>query len=96
LHGRIGKHDEQIAVIIEAIRQTHGATTTQDRSDRIYRKRTGCEVWTLNAASIFWLVVNAATTEKQERATRAVAMSLALRRAYFDNLDRWVFEDKMY
>jgi len=38
----------------------------------------------------------ATTTEKQERASRAVAMSLALRRAYFDNLDRWVFEGKLY
>jgi hypothetical protein len=38
----------------------------------------------------------ATTGEKQERATRAVAMSLALRRAYFDNLDRWVYEGKLY
>jgi 1,2-phenylacetyl-CoA epoxidase catalytic subunit len=42
------------------------------------------------------LVKYATTTEKQERASRAVAMSLALRRAYFDNLDRWVFEGKLY
>ena len=42
------------------------------------------------------LVKYATTPEKQERATRAVAMSLALRRAYFDNLDRWVFEDKSF
>lgn len=42
------------------------------------------------------LVKYATTSEKQERASRAVAMSLALRRAYFDNLDRWVFEDKIY
>jgi len=42
------------------------------------------------------LVKYANTAEKQERAARAVAMSLVLRRAYFDNLDRWVFEDKMY
>jgi hypothetical protein len=42
------------------------------------------------------LVRYAISGEKQERAARAVAMSLALRRAYFDNLDRWVFEDKMY
>jgi hypothetical protein len=42
------------------------------------------------------LVKYATTTEKQERASRAVAMSLALRRAYFDNLDRWVFEEKLY
>jgi hypothetical protein len=38
------------------------------------------------------LVKYATTAERQERAARAVAMSLALRRAYFDNLDRWVFE----
>jgi hypothetical protein len=25
-----------------------------------------------------------------------VAMSLLLRRQYFDNLDRWVLEDKLY
>ena len=42
------------------------------------------------------LVKYATTPEKQERAARAVAMSLALRRAYFDNLDRWVFEGKLY
>jgi hypothetical protein len=42
------------------------------------------------------LVKYATTAEKQERAARAVAMSLALRRAYFDNLDRWVFEGKLY
>ncbi|MBM2802669.1 MAG: hypothetical protein HW419_562 [Deltaproteobacteria bacterium] len=42
------------------------------------------------------LVKYATTAEKQERASRAVAMSLALRRAYFDNLDRWVFEGKSY
>ena len=29
-------------------------------------------------------------------AARAVAMSLALRRAYFDNLDRWVYENRRY
>src|SRR5882724_6899464 len=40
------------------------------------------------------LVKYATTPEKQERAARAVAMSLVLRRAYFDNLDRWVFEGK--
>jgi hypothetical protein len=38
----------------------------------------------------------ATTPEKQESAARAVAMSLALRRAYFDNLDRWVYEGKRY
>ncbi|HET7393848.1 MAG TPA: hypothetical protein VFK25_08650 [Candidatus Binatia bacterium] len=42
------------------------------------------------------LVKYATTPEKQERAARAVAMSLVLRRQYFDNLDRWVNEDKMY
>lgn len=42
------------------------------------------------------LVKYATTSEKQERAVRAVAMSLVLRRQYFDNLDRWVFENKMY
>lgn len=42
------------------------------------------------------LVKYATTAEKQERAARAVAMSLALRRAYFDNLDRWVFENKTF
>ncbi len=40
------------------------------------------------------LVKYATTDEKQERAARAVTMSLALRRAYFDNLDRWVFDNK--
>jgi hypothetical protein len=45
----------------------------------------------------FEILVKCATTpEKQERAARAVAMSLVLRRAYFDNLDRWVFEGKAY
>ena len=42
------------------------------------------------------LVKYATTPEKQERAARAVAMSLVLRRAYFDNLDRWVFDNKCY
>jgi hypothetical protein len=42
------------------------------------------------------LVKYATTSEKQERAARAVAMSLLLRRQYFDNLDRWGNEDKMY
>ena len=42
------------------------------------------------------LVKYATTPEKQERAARAVAMSLVLRRQYFDNLDRWVYEDKIY
>ncbi|MGH7816747.1 MAG: hypothetical protein ACREOR_05110 [Candidatus Binatia bacterium] len=42
------------------------------------------------------LVKYATTPEKQDKAARAVAMSLVLRRAYFDNLDRWVYEDKSY
>ena len=42
------------------------------------------------------LVKYATTPEKQERAARAVAMSLILRRQYFDNLDRWVLEGKMH
>jgi len=42
------------------------------------------------------LVKYATAPDKQERAARAVAMSLALRRQYFDNLDRWVFEDKVF
>lgn len=42
------------------------------------------------------LVKYATTAEKQEKAARAVAMSLVLRRQYFDNLDRWVFEDRAY
>ncbi len=42
------------------------------------------------------LVKYATTADKQERAARAVAMSLVLRQSYFDNLDRWVYEDKIY
>ena len=42
------------------------------------------------------LVKYATTAEKQEKAARAVAMSLVLRRAYFDNLDRWVYENKSF
>jgi hypothetical protein len=42
------------------------------------------------------LVKYATTAEKQEKAARAVAMSLVLRRQYFDNLDRWVYENKSY
>jgi len=42
------------------------------------------------------LVKYATTPERQERAARAVAMSLALRRGYFDNLDRWVYEGTSY
>ena len=40
------------------------------------------------------LVKYATSSEKQDRAARAVEMSLMLRRQYFDNLDRWVYEDK--
>lgn len=42
------------------------------------------------------LVKYATSSDKQGRAARAVAMSLALRRAYFDNLDRWVYENRKY
>ncbi|HYA27707.1 MAG TPA: hypothetical protein VEI95_02745 [Acidobacteriota bacterium] len=42
------------------------------------------------------LVKYATSAEKQERASRAVAMSLILRRAYFENLDRWVYEGNPY
>jgi len=42
------------------------------------------------------LVKYATTPEKQDRVTRAVEMSLMLRRQYFDNLDRWVYEDKIF
>ena len=42
------------------------------------------------------LVKYGTASDKQERAARAVAMSLQLRRQYFDNLDRWVYEDKIY
>ena len=42
------------------------------------------------------LVKYAVTPEKQERAARAVAMSLVLRRQYFEDLDRWVYEEKFY
>ena len=42
------------------------------------------------------LVKYATTSEKQEKAARAVAMSLVLRRAYFENLDRWVYEGRSY
>ncbi len=45
----------------------------------------------------FEIIVKYGTTaEKQDRVTRAVEMSLMLRRQYFDNLDRWVYEDKIY
>jgi hypothetical protein len=42
------------------------------------------------------LVKYGTTPEKQERAARAVAMSLQLRRQYFDNPDRWVYENQLY
>ncbi len=42
------------------------------------------------------LVKYVTTGDQQERASRAVAMSLALRRQYFDNLDRWVFDGQAY
>jgi len=38
----------------------------------------------------------ATTDEKQDRVRRAVEMSLMLRRQYFDNLDRWVFEGRAW
>jgi len=45
----------------------------------------------------FEIIVKYGTTpEKQDRVTRAVEMSLMLRRQYFDNLDRWVYEDKIF
>lgn len=45
----------------------------------------------------FEIIAKYATTpELQDKATRAVALSLVLRQAYFDNLDRWVFEDRRY
>ncbi len=42
------------------------------------------------------LVKYATSSEKQDRAARAVGMSLMLRRQYFDSLDRWVYEDKSW
>ena len=42
------------------------------------------------------LVKYATTDELQEKAARAVAMSLTLRRQYFENLDRWVYEGNLY
>ena len=42
------------------------------------------------------LVKYATSAEKQERAACAVAMSLFLRRQYFENLDRWVFDDRSF
>jgi len=42
------------------------------------------------------LVKYGTTHEMQDRATRAVEMSLMLRRQYFENLDRWVYEDKVF
>ncbi|MBI2368678.1 MAG: hypothetical protein HYV08_00220 [Deltaproteobacteria bacterium] len=40
------------------------------------------------------LTKHATTPERQERVRRAVEMSLMLRRQYFENLDRWVFEGR--
>jgi hypothetical protein len=42
------------------------------------------------------LVKYATTPEKQEKARRAVVMSLVLRRQYFDDLDRWVYDGVVY
>ncbi len=42
------------------------------------------------------LIKYATAEEKQDRVRRAVEMSLMLRRQYFDNLDRWVFEGKAW
>jgi hypothetical protein len=42
------------------------------------------------------LVKYLTTPAKQEKAARAVAMSLMLRRQYFDNLDRWVYQGQSY
>ena len=36
----------------------------------------------------------ATSPEQQDAVRRAIEMSLTLRRQYFDNVDRWVFEDK--
>jgi len=45
----------------------------------------------------FEIIVKYGTTpEKQDGVTRAVEMSLMLRRQYFENLDRWVYEDKIF
>ena len=38
----------------------------------------------------------AVTEEQQDAVRRAVAMSLILRREYFSNLDRWVYDDKPF
>ena len=42
------------------------------------------------------LMKYAMTEDTQERVRCAVEMSLLLRRQYFDNLDRWVFEGKAW
>jgi 1,2-phenylacetyl-CoA epoxidase catalytic subunit len=42
------------------------------------------------------LAAYATTPAQQQSVRRAVEMSLVLRRSYFDNLDRWVFEDKAW
>ncbi len=38
----------------------------------------------------------ATTAEQQYAVRRAVEMSLTLRRHYFENLDGWVFEDRVW
>ena len=38
----------------------------------------------------------AKTLEQQDFVRRVVEMSLVLRRQYFDNVDRWVYEDKVW
>ncbi len=45
---------------------------------------------------VFSLPRYSTTTEKQDRMTRAVEMSLMLRRQYFDNVDRWVYVNKIF
>ncbi|HEX9788340.1 MAG TPA: hypothetical protein VGB09_09955 [Candidatus Binatia bacterium] len=42
------------------------------------------------------LLFAAALSAQIKGTANAGTMSLDLRRAYFDNLDRWVFENKMY
>ena len=38
----------------------------------------------------------AKTPEQQDFVRRVIEMSLVLRRQYFDNVDRWVYEDKVW
>ena len=42
------------------------------------------------------VIARYADTQAKQDLCRAVAMSLMLRRQYFANLDRWVFEDQFY